>query len=138
MKRHRIVGVVAVLSTSVIAAESSNNECLTEAQRSALFSRQLEAVGTPAIELGSRLRAVREATATHDKSRKALALCEVERSPSNPEACAREQTSHQAAFDALAAATAEHARAREELKQKAAEVFRAVRAEFPSCGNIDR
>jgi hypothetical protein len=133
---HRVVAILAAASTPVLGA-GLGDECLSAEQRNQLFLRQGEAAAIAAIEVGPRLRLLREARTFADQSRETWATCEAGR-PGSAATCESERATFHAATEALAAAEAIHREALDDLKAKAAERLKAVRREFPSCGGADR
>jgi hypothetical protein len=133
---HRVVAMLAAVSVPALGA-ALDDECLSAEQRNQLFMRQGEAAAIAAIEVGPRLRLLREARNFADQARETWATCEAGR-PASAATCDSEQASFHAATEALAAAEAIHREALDDLKVKAADRLKAVRREFPSCRGADR
>ena len=128
-----------LLALCAPAFAASSNDCLSDAQRSELFSRQVEASAIAAMEVGPRVRGLREARANVDKTREAWATCEAGK-PSNAGAdtCAAERAAFQAATDALPGVESSHASVMQELRAKTAERVKSIRDEYPRCGDAAR
>lgn len=121
-------------ATATAAAAGFDLECLDSGQRSQFFTRQAEETAVAAIEVGPRLRLLRETRAAIDDTREAWAACEAGRPAGAPaQGCARERAAFDAANEALPAAEAIHSQAMTELRERTLQRVKAVREQFPAC-----
>jgi hypothetical protein len=140
MKYARGIGLIVVVAISASAAERDDaSSCLSSEQRGELFRRIVEAVAVATIETRLATSGPRsEAVTARNNAKRALAACE-EKQPSDispsTDACASERGSLKSAAEAYAAASADE---RTRLRAKISERTRAIRAEYPNCGTIDR
>ena len=131
----RNVVLLALLALpSMAGAAGLDLECLTADQRSEFLVRQGEVTAIAAIEVGPRLRLLRETRAAVDATREAWASCEANRpSGANAEGCSRERAAFDEATGALPVAEQIHKEAMEELREKTLERLKEVRGRFPPC-----
>lgn len=136
--RMKKAALLALALPTLVAAAGLDLECLSPGQRSEFLARQGEAAAVAAIEVGPRLRLLRETRAEIDRTREAWASCEASRpSGANAEGCSREKAAFDEANGALTTAEQIHTQAMEELRERTLQRLREVRARFPACGPAD-
>ena len=119
---------------SMVGAAGLDLECLSEDQRSQFFVRQAEVTAIAAIEVGPRLRLLRETRIAIDKTREAWAGCEASRpSGTKAEGCSREKAAFDEATGALPVAEQIHEQAMDELRERTQQRLKEVRGHFPPC-----
>ena len=132
MKNAALVTLLAL--PSMVGAAGLDLECLSEDQRSQFFVRQAEVTAIAAIEVGPRLRLLRETRIAIDKTREAWAACEASRpSGTNAEGCSREKAAFDEATGALPVAEQIHEQAMDELHERTQQRLKEVRGHFPPC-----
>ena len=130
----KIALLPALALPSLVAAAGLDLECLSEDQRGQFFVRQAEVTAIAAMEVGPRLRLLRETRVAIDKTREAWASCEASRpSGANAQTCSREKAAFDEATGALPVAEQIHKQAMDELRERTLQRLKEVRERFPPC-----
>ena len=128
------LALVAMLPVAASAA-GLDLECLSAEQRGQFFTRQAEVTAIAAIEVGPRLRLLRETRAAIDRTREAWASCEAARSSgASPDTCSSERAAFDEATNALPTAEEIHRQAMDELRERTLQRLKELRGRFPACG----
>lgn len=133
MKTSRAAGMLWLVSTAASAA-GLDLQCLTAEQRGEFFTRQAEVTAIAAIEVGPRLRLLRETRAAIDRTREAWASCEAARaSGASADTCSSERAAFDEASNALPTAEEIHKQAMGELRERTLQRLKELRERFPAC-----
>jgi hypothetical protein len=135
---NRVIALIAFFSISaVVAAEvPERDRCLSPEQLAEMNNRIFQAMplgGSEAFALHHLKQ--KQLMATAEDARQALLACEAGPTPSE---CGPRRASLEAANGQLAALNSEFASVRKEAGLRGLARAKAVRAEYPSCGVVDR